>query len=97
MTKATLHQDYISFEFEQSFEQEDIAQLNAKLVTHFPQAQVLETYLGADRVSYRMQVHEQYWVIHYEVYSQSCWLESEYETTEVELKSLYFSIKSNFS
>ena len=84
-----LNDSYILVHFNNLFEQENIDVFQVNLLESFSDSSVIERYEGADRVSFRLKINSLYCVLHFEVYSQSCWLEAEAEGDNEKLAVLH--------
>jgi len=90
-----LTDDYIVMIFwNSSWYQEDIDGLTALLIKHLEGAEITESILGADRVNVRFSYEHEYFVLNFEYYSQSCWIEAEVESSEVSIAKIAQCIKS---
>ena len=69
----------IDVRFSESWYQEDIAALSTLIFSLLPDVIVIEKQLGADRETYRLNIENNYVVLNFDYYSQSCWLEPESE------------------
>lgn len=63
--------------FSDFWDQEDIAHLASLFFSKLPQARQLEHIQGADREYYRFTFEGSYLILHFECYSNACWLEAE--------------------
>ena len=72
-----LNDSLILITFVQLWDQDDIEQLAQMVLAKIANHQLLETVIGADRQYYRIRVNDEYLVLHFESYSNSCWLEAE--------------------
>lgn len=59
------------------FDYDDIEQIAAICWQAISGAEVVEEIPGADRINYRFRYNQHYFVLNFEVYSQSCWIEVE--------------------
>jgi len=90
-----LENSHIAFYFACFWYQEDIEQLTESILTNLSKIQVLETIQGADRENVRFHWHEKfYFVLNFDCYSQSCWLEGEDEKSIEQLKHLMTECKT---
>lgn len=78
---AEFSAEHINIRFQQSFDYEDIDELANQVIGLFTHNKVVEVIPGADRMNYRIYWRENNYVINFEVYSQSCWLEVETSIT----------------
>ncbi|WP_181901784.1 DUF3630 family protein [Thalassotalea euphylliae] len=76
-----LRDDHLDIRFDGEFDEEDFDIATEVVLSQLTQVSILEKIPGADRhnVRFRAQVAEDfgYFVLNFEVYSQSCWLEPE--------------------
>lgn len=63
--------------FNTDWQQDDISDLAKIIFTLLPEHRVIEHIIGADREYYRFNYDNEYLVLHFESYSNSCWLEAE--------------------
>ena len=79
-----LTDDYIVMIFWKSYwHQEDIHTLASTLIKHLEGAEITENIIGADRINVRFCFKHGYFVLNFESYSQSCWIEAEDKSSEV--------------
>jgi hypothetical protein len=74
---------YLTINFANSWYFDEIPALFSHLMTKLTNASLIEQLLGADRYTYRIYWQQQHWLIHFESYSESCWLEHEFSNTEI--------------
>jgi hypothetical protein len=67
--------------------QEDIPQLITNILVFLKGHDILESISGADRENCRFKWRTAYFIINFECYSQSCWIENE-TTSDIELLTL---------
>lgn len=84
----TLEEQAILILFPNYFEQEDLTLL-AEFVLKEADSNLLEQLTGADRLTVRFSYQSAYFVLQFEVYSQSCWIEAEDKQSEQQLEQLY--------
>ena len=75
-TLDSVHQN-LYFSFEQMFEEENYLQFTQAITDKWLNTRIIEHVLGADRVNIRIEYKGLIYVLNFEFYSQSCWLESE--------------------
>ncbi|MDX2319534.1 DUF3630 family protein [Colwelliaceae bacterium BS250] len=63
--------------FKQMWDQDDISDLSELIFSQFDGARIIEAVTGADRQYYRFNYHNEYLILHFESYSNACWLEPE--------------------
>lgn len=85
-------QPIITFVFNKSWLQEDIATLKQLIVEKIGKLTEVEHVIGADRETVRLAYHQQIFILNFECYSESCWLEAESESDEAGLYKLYQQI-----
>jgi len=91
---TALHSNNINFIFDHVWFQEDIADLCHLIFTPLENIDIKEKIIGADRENIRFQWHQRFnFIINFDFYSQSCWLEAEDSVSQSQLPSLYSSIK----
>ena len=69
--------------------QESTAKIAKLVVTQANGAAEFEHILGADRESFRIQWRQQFFSLHFECYSQSCWLEADEAASQELIYELY--------
>jgi len=84
-----LAQEQIEIRLIASFDEEDIAKLSDVIFKHLENTQKLEEIYGADRVNIRFTAFAGHFVLCFELYSQSCWIESELGGQNAALSQLY--------
>ena len=67
----------IEFRFAQYFDQDDIETLAEQLFKDLPDCTLIENVIGIDRAYFRCRIAQYHVLLHFETYSQSCWLEPE--------------------
>ncbi|WP_070795854.1 DUF3630 family protein [Thalassotalea crassostreae] len=72
-----LNESMLLITFTPYWDQDDIEKLAQTILSKIADHQLLETVIGADRQYYRLRLNEDYLVLHFESYSNSCWLEAE--------------------
>jgi len=80
LSHITANENHIDIRFSTIWYQEDIPQLTELLFTRLPDVNIIEKQLGADRETYRLTIENNYLVLNFDCYSQSCWLEPESES-----------------
>ncbi|NMP30636.1 DUF3630 family protein [Thalassotalea sp. M1531] len=70
-------QDNIEIRLSESFDDEDIQSLVNLVLNEVDGAKIIEHIPGADRYNVRFTVLASNFVLNFEVYSQSCWIELE--------------------
>lgn len=75
--QAELLAQHINIVFQQDFDYDDVDTLAECVMSKFTDYKVIEVIPGADRMNYRIYWANNNFVLNFEVYSQSCWLEVE--------------------
>ncbi|REL28615.1 DUF3630 family protein [Thalassotalea euphylliae] len=85
--------DHLDIRFDGEFDEEDFTPLTQRVLDRLDNARVLENIPGADRhnVRFSLQLAGQngYFVLNFEVYSQSCWLAAESDSELLILTELH--------
>ena len=90
-----LTDDHIVMIIWQSYwHQEDIDTLTSTLIKHVEGAKITENVVGADRINIRFCYKKGDFILNFENYSQSCWIEAEDESSEVFIAQIAQSITS---
>jgi len=74
--------------------QEDVDGLTVILIKHLEGAEITERIIGADRINVRFSYKYRYFVLNFEYYSQSCWIEAEDGPSEAFIAKIAQNIKS---
>jgi len=69
--------------WQQHWQQEDIDNLVSIIFHNLESIKITESVVGADRHYCRFHYQSRHYVLHFECYSQSCWLEAEDELSNV--------------
>lgn len=77
------HEDMLELRYQTSFDQDDIALLAEEIMGKLDDANLIEDVVGMDRVMFRFSVGDNVIQLHYEAYSQSCWIEIEGDDEKV--------------
>ena len=83
--------------FNQHWFQEDIVELHQLLLSKIPEYRVKEVTQGADREDIRFQWREAEFILHFDYYSQSCWLSVQDEINVLKIQSLFNLLKKSQS
>ena len=75
--------------FDQYWYQEDIHQLQQLLLCNIPNLPIKEEVIGADLEHVRFQWLNTEFVLHFECYSQSCWLDTQDTHQPTDINSLF--------
>lgn len=86
-----VNQNSLQITFTEAWYQEDIPQLTSCILNYLSELHVIEKTSGADREYTRFEWQQDYFIINFECYSESCWIENE-TTPNIPLLSL---IKEN--
>ena len=70
-------QQVLTITFEKIWYQEDIADLLKQILAPLSQVNIIEQTSGADREDVRFTWQGHYLMLHFEYYSQSCWLDTQ--------------------
>ena len=93
MSAVLQHDDHLDIRFDSEFDEEDFITLSQLVLAKFDSARILENIPGADRhnVRFSLQLAGQnsYFVLNFEVYSQSCWLAAESDSELSALSELH--------
>lgn len=82
-----INENSLQLIFADDWYQEDIPQLITIILSFLKDHQILESISGADRENCRFMWRTDYFIINFECYSQSCWIENE-TTPDIELLNL---------
>lgn len=63
--------------FDRYWDQDDIKQLKNHIITSLKTAEIIEVITGADRENTRFIWNKLNFMLNFECYSQSCWIEAE--------------------
>ena len=77
LANTQLHEETLAVTFSKLWYQEDIQLLADILYQHLKPVDHIEKMAGADREVYRFKWQDVNLVLHFDFYSQSCWLEPE--------------------
>ncbi|NMP16968.1 DUF3630 family protein [Thalassotalea sp. Y01] len=86
LTKINSHT--VSLDLANQWDQEQALSLSQEILAKLGQHQVIETIAGADRFDCRFRFAEQDFVLHFEHYSESCWIEADDEFNELGIAPL---------
>lgn len=79
----------ISIIFENSWFQEDILELRQHLLHKIPDLDIKEVITGADRENVRFRWLTAEFMLNFEYYSQSCWINAQDGMSKIQLKPLF--------
>ena len=68
--------------------QDDICLMKEVIIKKLPAANTIESLVGADRESLRFSWRSHAFMLHFEYYSQSCWIEAESEPSHFLINDL---------
>ncbi len=75
--QAYLYERVIELKYAEDFDYEAIEPLALGVINTIPHCKLIEKIKGLDRLSFRCQINQDIVQLHFEVYSQSSWLELE--------------------
>jgi hypothetical protein len=81
--------EYLNVIFIANWYQEDVNNLVELLFEPIMPLNIQESIIGADRVNTRFDWHQHHFVVNFEFYSQSCWIEGQDELSKQYLLTLY--------
>jgi hypothetical protein len=94
INSVSLEAKLIGISFDTFWYQEDIDVLQQYILRIIGKTKLVENILGADRVNIRFVWKNDYnFVLNFDCYSQSCWLESENELSYAGLSPLFDVLK----
>ncbi|TYK66521.1 DUF3630 family protein [Colwellia echini] len=88
----TYQQDHLNILFAQNWYQEDITELSKLVFLPVEPVIIKEQNFGADREDIRFNWNENYFVLNFDFYSQSCWIEGQDSAATECLNLLYTAI-----
>lgn len=88
----TYQVDHLNVIFKNDWYQEDINELIALLFLPIQPIVVKDKIIGADRENIRFSWHDYYFVLNFDYYSQSCWIEGQDGASSQELTTLHLAI-----
>ena len=98
MTSITLLETgTINIVFDSDWYLEDISRLSEQIYANIPDSRAIETVTGADREYFRFEWQQQIYILQFECYGQSCWIEAEYEQGQKVIKQLCLQLSSHFN
>ena len=81
--------EYLNVIFIANWYQEDVNNLVELLFEPIMPLNIQESIIGADRVNTRFDWHQHHFVVNFEFYSHSCWIEGQDELSKKYLLTLY--------
>ena len=88
----TKQADHLTIQYAQEWFQEDIENLSTLIFSQIKSFEIQENIVGADRENIRFGWQNNYFILNFDCYSQSCWLEGQDEVSTSNLESLYCAI-----
>lgn len=85
----------ITILFNQNWFQEDINSLSQLLFNNITNIHIKEVTVGADLEHIRFQWQDTEFIMHFEYYSQSCWLDTQDPQGVIEINSLFTLLQQN--
>lgn len=67
----------ITLTYSSKWSDEDIPTMAQNFLENIAESKIVESTLGADRAYFRFDWKDYPFILHYEIYSQSCWIEAE--------------------
>lgn len=94
ITSIKLDTQHIIIDVDDFWYQEDIDIIQKNIFSFLVNTNVLENIIGADRQNIRFSWQTQYnFILNFDCYSQSCWLEAENELSKGQLPNLMNELK----
>lgn len=94
LESLTYQIDYLNVKFKNDWYQENIKELIELLFLPLHCVVIKEKIIGADRENIRFNWAGYYFVLNFEYYSQSCWIEGQDSKSREELMTLHLAITS---
>ena len=85
-------EDYLSITFTKAWNQEEISKLVALILRPTMPAKIVEKNMGADREDIRFMWDDHFFVLNFDCYSQSSWVEGHDHNAENYLEVLYLAL-----
>lgn len=76
-TVAIVNQASLQINFNHNWYQEDVEEIKQHLFSLLSDHHIIEAIIGADREYFRFTWQQEYFILNFECYSQSCWIENE--------------------
>lgn len=89
-----IQEEYINITFKKSWYQEDIESLVLMLFSPIAPVNIQEKNIGADREDIRFSWESSYFVLNFDFYSQSCWIEAQDNYSLDKISSLYTALNN---
>jgi len=87
-------QDHLSITFKNEWYQEDITSLSELILLPTTPVVIQEKNIGADREDIRFSWSKNYFVLNFDYYSQSCWIEGQDNASTECLSALHLALNS---
>ncbi|MEO9509432.1 MAG: DUF3630 family protein [Nonlabens ulvanivorans] len=94
-TLTLIDDNSLQINFTDAWYQEDTPSLTAYLFEQLGNCSTLEVILGADRENCRFEWQQNYFILNFECYSQSCWIENETATDLATLNVIKQQLENN--
>lgn len=92
LESLTYQEDYLNVKFKNDWYQDDISHLIELLFFPIKPVSIQEKIIGADRENIRFSWNDCYFVLNFEYYSQSCWIEGQDSENIQQLMDLHLAI-----
>ena len=92
LESLTYQVDHLNVTFKNNWYQENIATLIDLLFLPIMPVTIQEKIIGADRENIRFSWSNNYFVLNFDYYSQSCWIEGKDSTSTEQLSTLHLAI-----
>ncbi|PKI17784.1 DUF3630 family protein [Colwellia sp. 12G3] len=92
LSSLTYQIDHLNVIFKNDWYQENIDELIELLFLPIQSVVIKEKIIGADRENIRFSWENCYFVLNFEYYSQSCWIEGQDSTSTKQLTTLHLAI-----
>lgn len=90
---VTKQVDILTVKYAQEWFQEDIENLSTLIFSQLKSFEIQEKIVGADRENIRFSWQNHYFILNFDCYSQSCWLEGQDDVSTSYLENLCLEIK----
>jgi len=88
----TYQEDHLNVKFRNDWYQDNISQLIELLFLPISPVVIQEKIIGADRENIRFSWNDGYFVLNFEYYSQSCWIEGQDSVNIQQLMALHLAM-----
>ncbi len=92
LESLTYQDDHLNAKFTSDWYQEDINELIELLFLPIKSIAIQDKIIGADRENIRFSWDDFYFVLNFDYYSQSCWIEGQDSASTQQLKTLHIAI-----